>query len=105
MRCSCFVTSSVRTIPRPPWLVPKVYAHNLACVGAFRHVHTVRYLTHGINSGGTEVRLFLYNPKCHTIAMLQHYDDTEAWVSAFKRGTRLRYTKGEFIIRPGEAPQ
>jgi CRP/FNR family cyclic AMP-dependent transcriptional regulator len=36
--------------------------------------------------------------------MLQHYDDVDAWASAFKRGTRLKYTKGEFIIRPGEAP-
>lgn len=36
--------------------------------------------------------------------MLQHYDDTQAWLGTFKRGTRLKYNKGEFIIRPGEAP-
>lgn len=37
--------------------------------------------------------------------MLEHYDDTDAWVKAFAGGTRLRYNKGEFIIRPGEHPQ
>lgn len=37
--------------------------------------------------------------------MLQHYDDAEAWLGVFKNGTRLKYAKGEFIIRPGEAPQ
>jgi CRP/FNR family transcriptional regulator len=42
---------------------------------------------------------------CHTKTMLQHYDDTEAWVKAFSHGTRLKYNKGEFIIRPGEHPQ
>lgn len=28
----------------------------------------------------------------------------DAWLEAFKRGTRLTYNKGEFIIRPGEIP-
>lgn len=28
----------------------------------------------------------------------------DAWHEAFKRGTRLAYNKGEFIIRPGEIP-
>lgn len=29
---------------------------------------------------------------------------TETWAKAFGRGTKLRYNKGEFIIRPGDAP-
>lgn len=37
--------------------------------------------------------------------MLKHYDDSEAWVRAFNRGTRFKYAKGEFIIRPGEHPR
>lgn len=37
--------------------------------------------------------------------MLKHYDDTEVWVKAFASGTKLHYSKGEFIIRPGEHPQ
>lgn len=74
-------------------------------VGAFHHAVSVRYLTHGMNTGRTGRWVSLFTHKCHTILMLQHYDDTETWVSAFKRGNRLRYGKGEFIIRPGEAPQ
>ena len=27
-----------------------------------------------------------------------------AWVSAFAKGTKLKYNKGEFVIRPGDAP-
>ncbi len=29
---------------------------------------------------------------------------TDSWVAAFKKGTKLKYEKGEFIIRPGDAP-
>lgn len=29
---------------------------------------------------------------------------TEAWAAAFSKGTKLKYDKGEFIIRPGDAP-
>lgn len=29
---------------------------------------------------------------------------TEAWAAAFGKGTKLKYNKGEFIIRPGDAP-
>ena len=36
--------------------------------------------------------------------MLANTAYTEAWVKAFGNGTRLRYNKGEFIIRPGDAP-
>lgn len=36
--------------------------------------------------------------------MLEHFDDTTSWEAAFRQGTKLRYNKGEFIIRPGEAP-
>lgn len=32
----------------------------------------------------------------------KQYD--QAWAEAFARGTKLKYAKGEFIIRPGEAP-
>ncbi len=28
----------------------------------------------------------------------------EAWTKAFQKGTKLTYKKGEFIIRPGDAP-
>ncbi|MES2971645.1 MAG: Crp/Fnr family transcriptional regulator [Patescibacteria group bacterium] len=36
--------------------------------------------------------------------MLADDQQTAALVSTFKRGTRLSYKKGEFIIRPGETP-
>jgi CRP/FNR family transcriptional regulator, cyclic AMP receptor protein len=36
--------------------------------------------------------------------MLANEHESEALVATFKRGTRLKYNKGEFIIRPGEAP-
>lgn len=36
--------------------------------------------------------------------MLANTAYTEAWVKAFGHGTKLRYTKGEYIIRPGDAP-
>ncbi|HSX23767.1 MAG TPA: Crp/Fnr family transcriptional regulator [Candidatus Saccharimonadales bacterium] len=38
------------------------------------------------------------------IGMLANTAYTDAWVKAFGKGTRLRYNKGEFIIRPGDAP-
>ncbi len=36
--------------------------------------------------------------------MLANKAYTDAWVAAFRRGTKLKYNKGEFIIRPGDAP-
>lgn len=36
--------------------------------------------------------------------MLNNSAYIEAWIDAFKQGTKLRYDKGEFIIRPGDAP-
>ncbi len=36
--------------------------------------------------------------------MLATSDQLAALVDTFRRGTRLKYDKGEFIIRPGEAP-
>ena len=36
--------------------------------------------------------------------MLANAQQTEAFVATFKQGTKLKYNKGEFIIRPGEAP-
>ena len=36
--------------------------------------------------------------------MLANKAYTDAWVTAFGRGTKLKYNKGEFIIRPGDAP-
>lgn len=36
--------------------------------------------------------------------MLANTAYDEAWVKAFGQGTKLRYTKGEYIIRPGDAP-
>ena len=36
--------------------------------------------------------------------MLANTDYTQAWIIAFGRGTKLKYNKGEFIIRPGDAP-
>jgi CRP-like cAMP-binding protein len=36
--------------------------------------------------------------------MLAHENALEELVATFRRGTRLAYKKGEFIIRPGEAP-
>ncbi|HSX44386.1 MAG TPA: Crp/Fnr family transcriptional regulator [Patescibacteria group bacterium] len=36
--------------------------------------------------------------------MLAHADAHEQLVATFRHGTRLQYRKGEFIIRPGEAP-
>lgn len=36
--------------------------------------------------------------------MLANESQTEALVSTFRGGTRLKYKKGEFIIRPGEQP-
>ena len=34
--------------------------------------------------------------------MLATVEQTNAMLDAFKRGTRLTYKKGEYIIRPGE---
>jgi CRP/FNR family transcriptional regulator, cyclic AMP receptor protein len=36
--------------------------------------------------------------------MLANENQTENLVAAFKRGSKLKYNKGEFIIRPGETP-
>ncbi len=36
--------------------------------------------------------------------MLTNKAYTDAWVAAFRRGTKLKYNKGEFVIRPGDAP-
>lgn len=36
--------------------------------------------------------------------MLANKAYTDSWVAAFKKGTKLKYAKGEFIIRPGDAP-
>ncbi len=36
--------------------------------------------------------------------MLATSDQVAALVETFQRGTKLKYDKGEFIIRPGEAP-
>lgn len=36
--------------------------------------------------------------------MLADGKESEALVASFKRGTKLKYNKGEFIIRPGEQP-
>jgi len=36
--------------------------------------------------------------------MLAHGNSDKELVATFQRGTRLTYKKGEFIIRPGEAP-
>ncbi len=36
--------------------------------------------------------------------MLANTAYTDAWVTAFGNGTKLKYNKGEFIIRPGDAP-
>ncbi len=37
--------------------------------------------------------------------MLANDEYTPAWTTAFARGTKLKYNKGEFIIRPGDAPR
>jgi len=37
--------------------------------------------------------------------MLDLLKEPDTWITAFKAGTRLKYKKGEFIIRPGEHPQ
>ncbi len=36
--------------------------------------------------------------------MLANEQQLEALVATFRRGTKLKYNKGEFIIRPGEIP-
>lgn len=36
--------------------------------------------------------------------MLASEEQTQALIDTFKKGTRLTYKKGEFIIRPGEQP-
>ena len=36
--------------------------------------------------------------------MVTKHTKPDAWVETFKRGTRLSYKKGEYIIRPGEQP-
>lgn len=41
---------------------------------------------------------------CHNVAMTANYDRTEALVAAFRRGTKLKYSKSEYIIRPGDTP-
>src|SRR5436190_15008308 len=41
---------------------------------------------------------------CHNISMLSTDKQLAALVACFKRGTRLTYQKGEYILRPGEAP-
>ncbi len=37
-------------------------------------------------------------------SMLANEDQLETLLAIFRRGTRLKYNKGEFIIRPGEMP-
>lgn len=42
---------------------------------------------------------------CHTYAMLRSpHDNYEALQAAFTRGRHLAFSKGEFIIRPGDTP-
>lgn len=41
---------------------------------------------------------------CHNTGMLATKAQVRAFVGLFRRGTKLAYKKGEFIIRPGETP-
>lgn len=41
---------------------------------------------------------------CHDNTMLSTDKQLAALVACFKQGTRLTYQKGEYILRPGEAP-
>ncbi len=41
---------------------------------------------------------------CHNTYMLVHEHALAELVATFRQGTKLSYGKGEFIIRPGEAP-
>ncbi|RTK94569.1 Crp/Fnr family transcriptional regulator [Candidatus Saccharibacteria bacterium] len=41
---------------------------------------------------------------CHNMHMLASASQTKELINTFHRGTRLRYEKGEYIIRPGEQP-
>lgn len=40
----------------------------------------------------------------HNVYMLANHDQTEDLEAVFRQGSRLKYNKGEFIIRPGETP-
>jgi CRP-like cAMP-binding protein len=42
---------------------------------------------------------------CQNVAMLATDKQTAALVGLFKHGTKLNYSKGEYIIRPGEPPR
>lgn len=42
---------------------------------------------------------------CHNVVMLTTNGQRAALVNLFHQGTRLEYDKGEFVIRPGSAPQ
>lgn len=41
---------------------------------------------------------------CHNKYMLVHEHALDELIATFRKGTKLTYKKGEFIIRPGEAP-
>ncbi len=41
---------------------------------------------------------------CHNASMLASDTQRQQLLTLFHKGTQLRYNKGEFIIRPGEAP-
>src|SRR5688572_6150826 len=41
---------------------------------------------------------------CHNSTMLARPSQVETFIDLFRQGTKLTYKKGEYIIRPGEAP-
>lgn len=41
---------------------------------------------------------------CHNVGMLANENQRQVLVDLFRSGTKLRYNKGEFVIRSGETP-
>lgn len=51
-----------------------------------------------------DIRHTVYEVLCHNTSMLATDAQRAALIQTFRHGTCLKYNKGEFIIRPGEAP-
>src|SRR5690606_39032133 len=70
-----------------------------ACCSYFAHLGFAIFVTASyLRKLATDMNL------CHNASMLASDTQRQQLLTLFHRGTQLRYNKGEFIIRPGEAP-
>lgn len=86
------------------------FAKRLHCPTSFPHVFMMNLLANNFSNFHHKTReifvTLLENLKdlCYNIHMLANPKQVAAHVAAFKRGTKLTYKKGEYILRPGESP-